>query len=95
MWAESDTSTGTATSKLATLLEELSANALYTALVAAFASIMAFASGIIRYGWPERVITAVTTILIAHLAMTLLMVITRVFLLTQARLIEVRTQHTS
>ena len=95
MWAEGDTSAGPATSKLATLLEELSANALYTALVAASASIMIFASGNISYGWLERVITAVATILIAHLAMTLLMVITRVFLLTQARLIEVRTRHTS
>ena len=90
-WAESDPDPGPHTTKYARLLEELSANTTYAALVAAATSAVALAAGVSNAGWPERALATVTVALLAHLATTLLLVATRVYLLTRARLNAART----
>lgn len=90
-WAEGDPTPGPETTRYALLLEELSANTTYAALVAAMTSAAALAVGISDSGWMERASAAVTVALLAHLATTLLLVATRVFLLTRARLNSART----
>lgn len=90
-WAENDPPPGPHTTRYALLLEELSANTTYAALVAAATSAAALAVGVSNAGWPERTFAAIAIGFLAHLATTLLLVATRVFYLTRARLNAART----
>lgn len=85
-WAESDPQPGPETTRYALLLEDLSANTTYAALIAALAAIAALAVGISNAGWPERLCAGIAGAMLVHLATTLFLVATRVFLLTRARL---------
>lgn len=90
-WAETHPVPGPSTSKHAILLEELSANAGYAALICVLAAAMTVVCIIAKPGLGERVAAAVLMMLLAHLATTLLLVGRRVFLLTRARLLDTRT----
>ena len=90
-WAENRPEPGPDTTKYASLIEELSANTMYAAYVAALAGIAAFSAGVTDEGWPERTLVCATAIVTAHFLVTLMLVMARVFLLTRARLIVART----
>lgn len=80
------------TTDYASLLKLLSANAVYSALMAVAASTFALLAGISSCGWTETLFVSLTVFLCAHLAWTLMLIASRVFLLTQARLIFARTR---
>jgi hypothetical protein len=89
-WADSRPPVGPETSAHAAYLEELAANSSYASLVCATAAVtFVVASG--GSGWVLRVASAVGLALAAHLALVLVMVMKRVFLLTQDRLNRART----
>ena len=90
-WADEGPDPGPNTSRYAMLLEELSANSTYASLIAALSAILTLIAGIISGGWYGQTAAALAVMILAHLAVTLLYVISRVFLLTRARLIAVRT----
>jgi hypothetical protein len=95
-WAESDPEPGPATSSRAIFLKELSANAGYAALVCIAASITYLATSIpsawaTRSIWPGRLSSAFGLALGAHLVLVLLIVMKRVFALTESELNRVRT----
>lgn len=90
-WAESSPTPGRDTTTYASLIEELSANTLYAAYIAALAAVAAFLAGITEDGWPERVLVCISAVVTVHFAVTLMLVMARVFLLTRARLNIART----
>jgi hypothetical protein len=81
---------GRATSDYATFLEELAANSSYASLVCILAAVV-FVVASISSGWVLRVCSALGLAIAAHLALVLMMVMKRVFALTQQRLIRART----
>ena len=89
-WADSAPERGQATSDHATYLEELAANAGYSALVS-IAAAVAFVVASTSHGWLLRVVAAVGLGLGGHLVLTLLMIMKRVFNLTLQRLRIART----
>lgn len=90
-WADSSPTPGHDTTTYASLIEELSANTLYAAYVAALAAVAAFLAGITEDGWPERMLVCVAAVLAVHFVVSLMLVMARVFLLTRARLNISRT----
>ena len=81
---------GPATSEHAINLEELAANAAYAALVCIFAAVV-FVIVSISTHWVLRVSSALGLALGVHLVRVLLMVMKRVFALTQSQLRRART----
>src|SRR5206468_11778177 len=92
-FAESHPSPSRETSEYARLLEDLSANAGYSALVSAVAGVSALAVSITSSGWQEHALAAMTVAVFVHLGTTLLLVSRRVFLLTVTKLNAARTDH--
>ena len=90
-WVESHPKPGPHTSKHALLLEELSANAGYAALISVIAAAVAIVCIIATAGLAERLLASILAIIMAHMGSTILLVGRRVFLLTRARLIDART----
>lgn len=90
-WLDARPKPSPSTSRHALLLGELSSNAAYAALVAAATTGLTLALTISSFGWQTRLATAATVAALAHLAMTMLLVLRRVFLLTRARLTDIRT----
>jgi cytochrome c biogenesis protein CcdA len=94
-WADAGPDRGRETSEHAIYLEELSANAGYASMVAIAAAIaFTFASTHFDNEWIPRVASAIGVALGLHLVLTLLMVMKRVFALTQQRLNRARTDVT-
>lgn len=90
-WADSKPKPSSDTSQYASLIEELSANTIYASFVSAVSAMIALATGFLSSGWPERLLVGILTILLAHLVMTMMLVMTRVFLLTRAQLNNARS----
>lgn len=89
-WADSHPQPGPDTSAHAIYLEELAANAGYASLVCITAAVT-FVISDIGTGWVLRIASALGLALSAHLALVLMMVMKRVFTLTQDRLNRART----
>ncbi len=89
-WADSTPQRGAETSQHAIFLQELAANAGYASLVSIVAAI-AYVVVSVSNGWLLRVASAVALGLGAHLVFVLLMVMKRVFALTENRLNRART----
>ena len=81
---------GPATSRHAIFVGEMAANTAYTSLVCVFAAIV-FVVASIGTSWVLRVSSAVGLALAMHLVLVLMMVMKRVFALTQERLTRART----
>jgi hypothetical protein len=81
---------GPAISRQAINLEELAANAAYASLVCIFAAVV-FVVASIGSNWVLRISSALGLALGTHLVLVLLMVMKRVFALTQERLLRART----
>jgi hypothetical protein len=81
---------GPATSEHAIYLEELAANAAYASLVCIFAAVV-FVVASIGSHWVLRISSALGLAISAHLVLVLMMVMKRVFALTQERLRRART----
>lgn len=90
-WSESSPHPSRDTTQYALLLEGISANANYSALVAFLTSAFVLIVGILSAGWGERILVAITVTLLTHLVVTILFVSIRVFLLTRARTVRART----
>ena len=90
-WADSRPRPSSETSEYAFLIEELSANTIYASFVSATSAIVALAAGFVNGGWPERLLVGTLAILLSHLAVTMMLVMTRVYLLTKAQLNNART----
>jgi hypothetical protein len=90
-WADTLPGPSGATTDHARYLRELAANAGYSSLICIAAAASSFAV-IVTTGWTLRVFSAVTTALVAHLVLVLLMVMKRVFLLVMERLDAATTQ---
>jgi hypothetical protein len=90
-WSESHPEPSEATSRYASLLEEMSANAAYASLIAALTAVGALAAVARGKGWESLATAAFVLALLVHLGTTLLMVLRRVFLLSRARLLTART----
>jgi len=89
-WADSRPQPGPDTSSHATYLEELAANAGYASIVC-IAAAVTFVIASVGTGWALRIASALGLALSAHLALVLMMVMKRVFALTQDRLNRART----
>jgi hypothetical protein len=89
-WADSRPAPGPDTSARAVYLEELAANAGYASLVC-IAAAVTFVIASVGSGWVLRIASALGLALSAHLALVLMMVMKRVFTLTQDRLNRART----
>jgi hypothetical protein len=81
---------GSATSEHVIYLEELTANAAYASLVCIFAAVV-FVVADIGTNWVLRISSAIGLAIGAHMVLVLMMVMKRVFSLTQERLNRVRT----
>lgn len=90
-WADTKPMPSKETSRYARLLEQLAANAAYAALVSAATAAAALTATVARSGLAERSTSAITLALLTHLAVVLLVVLVRTFLLTIARLRDART----
>jgi hypothetical protein len=88
--ADSQPEPGPATSSYAIFLEELAANASYASLVCILAAAVYVAASL-GSGWVLRASSALGLALAAHLVLVLMMVMKRVFALTQERLRRART----
>lgn len=88
-WADSEPPRGKATSRQAAYLEELAANAAYASLVCIVAAV-AFLVVSVSHGVLLEVSSALGIALGLHMALVLLMVMRRVFLVTQSRLNDAR-----
>jgi hypothetical protein len=84
-WADSAPDHGVATSRYGVLLEELSANTAYACVIAIVCAACLVGSAVAEAGWPERLLAGLSIGLLGHLALTLLMVLRRVFLLSQEK----------
>ena len=96
-WAESNPSPGPATSARAIFLRELAANAGYASAVCILAAITYLACSIpsewaTRLEWPIRLASAFGIAIGAHLILVILMVMKRVFALTESELNRARTE---
>ncbi|WP_320672397.1 hypothetical protein [Patulibacter defluvii] len=89
-WAESSPQQGPATSSHATFLKEISANAGYAALAASLASVV-FVAASVTTGLANRISASVGIAVGIHALLTLLMVMVRVYALTESRLIAAQT----
>jgi hypothetical protein len=89
-WAKDEPEPGAATSRQARLLEEISANAGYASLVCILAAAIFVGAGV-AHKTPLEIFSAVGLGLAAHVVLMLLMVIVRLFKLTQERLTDART----
>lgn len=89
-YADSNPYPGPRTSEHAAFLEEISANSAYAALVCIMTSI-AFVVIVSTSGLLQRCVVGLGIALGVHMIFILLMVMKRVFLLTQARLTAART----
>ncbi len=89
-WADSAPPPGPATSRHAKFMGELAANSGYASLVS-IAACTAFVITSVISRAPLRIFTAIGLALALHLALVLLMVLRRVYALTQNRLTEVET----
>jgi hypothetical protein len=89
-WADSEPTRGKATSQQASYLEELAANAAYASLVCIAAAIAFLVVGV-SDGVVLEISSALGIALGLHMALVLLMVMRRVFLVTQSRLNDART----
>jgi hypothetical protein len=92
-WADEAPDRGRATSAQATFLEELSANAGYASLVSIVAALL-FVGASVSEGWALRIFTALGIGVGVHLVFVLLMVMKRLFALTQEQLNRARTTTT-
>lgn len=90
-WADTTPDPKPSTSQYASLLEGLSANSIYAALIAVLATLSIVFTIITHAKSIHVTLAAASTALLAHLAMTLLLVASRVFSLTRARLNAART----
>jgi hypothetical protein len=88
--ADSQPEPGPATSAHATYLEELAANASYASLTCILAAVV-FVVASIGTHWVLRVSSALGLAISVHLLLVLMMVMKRVFALTQERLRRART----
>ena len=79
------------TSRYASLIQELSANTIYASFVSAMSAMVALAAGFLNGGWPERLLAGALALLLSHLVITMMLVMTRVHLLTRAQLNDART----
>jgi hypothetical protein len=89
-WADSRPPPGPDTSAHAIYLEELAANAGYASVVCIMAAVTFVIAGV-GSGWALRIASALGLALSGHLALVLMMVMKRVFALTQDRLNRART----
>lgn len=89
-WADSSPAPGRYTSADAIYLSELAANSGYASLVSVIAAAV-FVVASTSSGWTLRVSSAVGLALAMHMALVLLMVMRRVFALTEERLNRART----
>lgn len=95
-WAEGSPETGPATSGRAIFLRELAANAGYASFVCILAAITYLACSIqtewaTRLDWPIRMASAFGIALGTHLILVILIVMKRVFALTESELNRART----
>lgn len=90
-WADSDPQPGSQTSRQAQLFRELQANASYASLIAIVAAVVLAVAAVGGQDMVQRLVSAVAATLLVHFAVTMLMVLRRVFLLSIARLDEART----
>lgn len=90
-WADSHPQPSRETSEHATYLTELAANAGYTSLVSIATAIMFVVASASSKGWPLLTFSCLGVALGVHLVLTLMMVMKRVFGLTQDQLRRVRT----
>jgi hypothetical protein len=88
--ADEPSEPGPATSRQAIFILELAANTAYASLVCIFAAVV-FVVASISAGWTLRVSSGVGLALAAHLILVLMMVMKRVFALTEERLQKART----
>jgi hypothetical protein len=89
-WASEGPPRGAETSRHAVFLREIAANAGYAALVS-IATSMVFVVVVVTTKWPHRAASALGLALGAHMVMVLLMVMNRVFAITENRLVRART----
>lgn len=90
-WADSRPEPSERTSRYATRLEELSANAAYAAIMTTLATGVLVAYTIATGHAAQRWLGSLALALLVHVLLTLAMVLRRVFLLTQERLRAART----
>jgi Na+/melibiose symporter-like transporter len=90
-FADSHPPPGLQTSAQAQYLEELAANAGYASIASILAAIAFVITGALPQSLAARIATALGLALGVHLALTLLMIMRRVFALTQERLNHART----
>jgi hypothetical protein len=91
-WADLTPAPGRATSRQAVFLEQLAANAAYGSLLS-IVTAGAFIACAETQGRSLQIASAVAATVGAHLVLTQLMVMKRVFALTKGRLIAARTTH--
>jgi hypothetical protein len=89
-WAEKSPATGKSTSALATYMSELAGNSGYAALTSIVTS-TALVVTATSHGTVLRVASAVSVALAGHLVATLLMIMKRIFVLTEGHLVNART----
>ena len=89
-WSEGSPPPSRDSTDYALLLEELSANTLYSGLVAILCAAAALGAGISTGGWYERLLVTITVVLTIHLLTTILFVSNRVFFLTRSHTIRAR-----
>jgi hypothetical protein len=90
-WADAKPERGARTARQATLLEELAANAGYASLTCV-ATAVAFVVVSVTKGDAQIVFSALSLGLALHMLLMLTLVMNRLFTLTQARLIDARTE---
>jgi hypothetical protein len=90
-WADTAPAPGPRTARQAQLLRELMANAAYASLTAIAAAVVLVIASVVSNGLAQRVLSVVAALLLAHLALTLVMVLRRVFLMAMDRIDAART----
>jgi hypothetical protein len=90
-WADTHPTPSRETSQRVTYLTELAANAGYTSLISIAAAITFVIASACSKGWPLLAFSCVGVALGVHLVLTMMMVMKRVFGLTQDQLQRVRT----
>lgn len=91
-WADSQPAPGARRTRQAALYEQLAANAAYAALIAFVTAGVLVFTAVTSSAWLERTLTAVSSGFLVHFALTVLMVMRRVFLLSVGRVNEARTR---
>lgn len=90
-WADTTPAPGPRTARQAKLLRELMANASYASLTAIAAAVVLVVAAVVSEPTPLRGLSVAAALLLAHLALTLVMVLRRVFFMAMDRLDEART----